>query len=120
MNIILILRLKNDFDLVQVLREICAKSIYLVYFKVSKSNKIILDFVTNSKEFMNIIDDVLFKYANEHKIIYLDYHKSKKYWGTKNWLKLKYHELFDPKTTNWRFEIKKYLAQLKLLSPAER
>jgi len=68
---------------------------------------------------VDVLGGILPKYGERKDMLYIDYHKSKDYWSTKNWMKSNYHHLFDPETANWRFEIKKYLAQLNAL-PSKR
>jgi hypothetical protein len=118
-NPLIILELKNPHVLIKLLEQVCAVSAYLVFGKTNKTNEVILDFLTNSKELLGLLD-ILPDFTKKHKLIYLNYHKSQKYWHTENWMKLQYHKLFNPKETAWCFETKEYLSQLELLSPAKR
>jgi hypothetical protein len=119
-NVILTLKLKKHADMIRLSEELCSRAIYLICCKISKSNTLLLDFVTNSKELVDVLGGILPKYGERKDMLYIDYHKSKDYWSTKNWMKSNYYNLFDPETASWRFEIKKYLGQLNALSSRKR
>ncbi len=121
LNFVLTLRLKNKQRLLKFLEDLSEKTLYtLVSPHYKDTQKILVDFITNNGKIYDIIENILHKYAAKFNLVSINYSKSAPYWEGSAWLKLKYHELFDPKETAWRFETKEYLSQLKLLSPTKR
>ncbi len=123
-NLQFILKLKDEQTLLELIRTISKKSLHVVVYCLDPRNLFTIELVTNGKlvadVFMDISKAMLKTRVN--RAILFDYADSSNFWEgkTKGWLKQHYHKLFDPKTTSWKYDSRKYLQELDRLSVKSR
>ena len=111
----MILKLRRRKDILPLSELLSRHSLSIVaYPPLEKESKIIVYYViTNKKETLNIVGDLIQPYIDksfDNKIVYEDVEKSLKYGRP---LKIDYHELFDPETCTWKFDAKAYAKKLE-------
>ncbi|MFQ6009746.1 MAG: hypothetical protein ACE5J7_01345 [Candidatus Aenigmatarchaeota archaeon] len=117
------LKLKRKNDIIPLSEALSKHSVSIVVYPPMnpKSKEIAYYILTNKKETLNIISNLIHPYIDksyDNKIIYEDFEASMKYRGPKSYhwrkyyLRSNYHRLFNPKTVTWKFDIEKYKKRL--------
>jgi hypothetical protein len=95
----------------------------VVYTPLGAKSKVMAYYIlTNKRETLNIISDLIQPYIDksfDNKIIYEDFEKTAKYrnpelrYWKRHYMRAVYHKLFDPVTCKWKFDAKAYARKLR-------
>lgn len=111
----LFIKLKKPEQIKELFKELAQKAVITsFYLPENLSNKFRIALTTNIENQTKISNEVLPKYLDEtynNKVIF------RRKQNPEISLKLNYSELFNPKTCEWEFNLKKYKESLTLLSP---
>lgn len=122
----LMLKLKRRSDIVPLSELLSKHAVSIVTYPPlnHKSKEIMYYVLTNKKQTMNIISNLIQPYIDKsynNMIIYEDFNASLKYRGPKSrhwrkyYLRSNYHRLFDPETAKWKFSTKRYEKDIRKL-----
>ncbi len=120
----MILRLKERKHIIPLSEMISKHSISMVAYppRDGKSRVMIYYVLTNSRETLNIISDLIQPYIDksfDNKVIMEDFGKAAKYrdqrqqYRKEHYMMSNYHRLFDPAKCRWKFDAEDYSKKLR-------
>jgi len=123
-NLQITFKTKDKPTLLSLIRKISKFSLSIIFYHLPLRNVAMLELVTSGE----LVSDILLNIKNAalkskvNRLIWFDYKDSSNFWESKkeSWLKLKHQDLFDPETVSWRYDSKKYLHEINMLSTKSR